>query len=167
MKISPLFSNKKFTISVVVSAFFVFWIAPILYDWLPYKIISTKDRSLPWRIWIASPPLPHYQRGEYIEIEVFFKNQYVENVRFLIKQVACRGGDHLRTQGGVFYCNGEEIARAQPKDSAGRPMSALTYDGPIPERSYFVLASHSMSYDSRYYGLVEEKHIVHRVWPVL
>lgn len=166
MKISPTGLNKKRTISLLV-VLIVFSILPILYDLLPYKIVATKDRSFPWRIWIESPPRSDYRPGEYIELKVFFENQYVENVRYLVKQVACKGGDHLRVEEGVFYCNGKEIARAQPKDSADRPLSTMMYDGVIPEKSYFVLASHPMSYDSRYYGLVEEKYIVHRMRPIM
>lgn len=168
MKISQPALSRKIKISAVfLAALIVFAALPVVYDRLPYKIVATKDRSFPWRIWIESPPGSGYRTGEYVELRVFFQNRYVEHVRFLIKQVACRGGDHLRVEEGVFYCNGREIARAQFKDSAGRPLRIMTYDGTIPEKSYFVLASHPMSYDSRYYGLVDEKFIVHRMRPIL
>lgn len=168
MKISQSDLNKKIKISALfLLVLIVFSILPFAYEWLPYKIVATKDRSFPYRVWIEMPPRSDYQPGEYIELKVFFKNQYVENVRFLVKQVACRGGDDLSVREGIFYCNGIEIARAQFIDSAGRPLQTMSFNGKIPEKSYFVLASHPMSYDSRYYGLVEEKFIVRRMRPIL
>ena len=85
---------------------------------------------------------------------------YVDEGKIVFKKIVGRAGDQVETIDRKIYLNGEYICEAREKDSKGRPIGHFDYTGQIPENCYFVMGSHPISFDSRYYGFVTKNQIV-------
>lgn len=95
------------------------------------------------------------------------QNPYWDYGAVFAKRFVGCPGDTLRTEGAVFYLNGEKIAVARRHDSKGVAVTSFRFDGVIPPGSYFVLGDGEKSYDSRYWGFVKRSWIVGRGFPLL
>lgn len=75
------------------------------------------------------------------------------------KYVRCEGGDRLSVKGLSYFCNKEFIGIAKTTDKDGNKIKPFVFNGVIPYGQYFVMGTHERSYDSRYWGFVDYKHI--------
>ena len=94
------------------------------------------------------------------------QNPYWDYGAVFAKRFVGCPGDALRTEGSVFYLNGEKIAVASKHDSKGVAVTSFRFNGVIPAGSYFVLGDSEKSYDSRYWGFVKRSWIIGRGFPV-
>lgn len=80
-----------------------------------------------------------------------------------VKKVGCVEGEHLYNMGRKFYCNGEYIGTAKEKDKKGNLAPLYNYDGMIEKGKFFAVGEMIDSYDSKYWGFVDNKWITGKV----
>ena len=85
---------------------------------------------------------------------------YVKEGDVIFKRIVGRKNDELKTDGRDFYLNGEYLGTARETDSKGKSIKHFSYSGKIPSVSYFVMGTHELSYDSRYYGFITRDQII-------
>jgi conjugative transfer signal peptidase TraF len=89
----------------------------------------------------------------------------------LLKHVAALSGDMVFLTDEAVYINGLALpnSRTQATDSQGRPLSSFprgTYRV-LPGQCWLFATTHPNSFDSRYFGPVEESSIVASLVPIL
>ena len=65
-----------------------------------------------------------------------------------------------------FSCDGRSLGQALTTDSQGQPLPRFTHNGPVPEGQLFLVGTHPRSYDSRYFGFVDAREILHQALPL-
>ena len=98
-------------------------------------------------------------KGEILAFDFPLDTDYFKKGKSFAKYVKCEEGDLLENKSGKFYCNGEFIGGALPKDSKGNPVQDFKWNGIIPKDSFFVMGTHTYSFDSRYWGFVTKKDV--------
>jgi len=100
-------------------------------------------------------------KGEYVQFT--FSSPLYENGKrhHAIKVVACKAGDILSVDidNRFYYCNGRYLGCAKRTSLRDKPLPMFVYQGVIPEGALFVTGAHKDSFDSRYWGFLEEKTI--------
>lgn len=110
------------------------------------------------------------EKGYRVEArEIGFKER-AENPGAYQEEVVINGGKKtLSIRGYVSLYNRDgslvKELKAYAHDSKGRPLPMITSQE-IPEGKYFVMATDKRSYDSRYWGLIDESWITGRAHPV-
>ena len=77
-------------------------------------------------------------KGEILAFDFPLDTDYFKKGKSFAKYVKCEEGDLLENKSGKFYCNGEFIGGALPKDSKGNPVQDFKWNGIIPKDSFFV-----------------------------
>jgi signal peptidase I len=83
-----------------------------------------------------------------------------------IKRIACGEGRLLTVEGLYFYCGGRFLGAAKTTTSTGAAITPFTYNGLVPNGSYFVMGDNKNSYDSRYWGFLKKEAIIARAYPI-
>jgi signal peptidase I/conjugal transfer pilin signal peptidase TrbI len=141
--------------------------------WILLTVLSVAGYLLCSRIAIAvSPSLSHRifildrsgrtpRTCDYV-LFTFSSPLYEEGKRHkAIKEVICREGERLtvdRLQRN-FYCEGRYVATAKVASRKEKPLPLFVHNGAIPKGMLFVTGAHRDSFDSRYWGFLEEKTI--------
>jgi len=141
--------------------------------WILLTVLSVSGYLLCSRIAIAvSPSLSHRifildrsgrtpRTGDYV-LFTFSSPLYEQGRRHkAIKEVICREGERLTVDRvhRYFYCNGKYVAMAKVTSLSGKPLPLFVHNGVIPKGFLFVTGTHRDSFDSRYWGFLEEKTI--------
>lgn len=105
------------------------------------------------------------KKGDYVVFS-FKGSEYYEKGTRMVKIATCLPGDYLEVIERDFYCNGIYIGTAKTKDKKGRDVVPFEFQGEIPEGKYFVLGVHKDSYDSRYWGFVDQKEIIGKAYKI-
>jgi type IV secretory pathway protease TraF len=149
--------------------------------WVFLTVLSLAGYLLCSRVAVAvSPSLPHRvfildrsgrapRAGEYV-LFTFSSPLYENGGRHrAIKEVVCLGGERLTVDGKrrLFYCGGRYLAMAKFVSLKEKPLPLFVYNGTIPKGSLFVTGAHRDSFDSRYWGFLEEKSIEAIACPLL
>jgi len=89
-------------------------------------------------------------------------HQYKKGKKF-IKKIACYPGQKLTfTDNNTtydYYCDNKFIAKAKKKDSSNLKLPHFAFTGVIPKQQYFMVGTHEKSFDSRYWGFVNQNKI--------
>ena len=91
---------------------------------------------------------------------------YLRAGALLIKPVAAGAGDTVCRHGPLVTINGRVVARAKTADQAGRLLPSWSGCFRLAPTDVFVLSEEPDSFDSRYFGPVERRHIVGTAVPV-
>jgi len=76
----------------------------------------------------------------------------------VVKKAACIEGEQLRTTDqGYYYCSDQYLGVAKTKSPSGKKLTPFVYNGVVPDGKFFAFGGHVNSYDSRYYGFVENE----------
>jgi conjugative transfer signal peptidase TraF len=149
--------------------------------WVFLTVLSLAGYLLCSRIAIAvSPSLPHRifildrsgrapRTGEYV-LFTFSSPLYEDGRRYkAIKEVVCLAGERLTVDSvhRLFYCDGRYLAMAKFLSLKEKALPLFVYNGMIPKGLLFVTGAHRDSFDSRYWGFLEEKSIEAIARPVL
>ncbi len=155
---------------------------------------SPKEHTcLPYRVWLIEKGVMP-RRGEYVSFVGRGIPHFADGVRW-VKMITGMPGDRvevqnvslddpkeaetqtvevngmpvtLRVQGYVHLQNPHNVTltyRVFEKDTKGRKMPVVQAQE-IPAGKYFVIATSARTYDSRYWGLVDEKNILGAAYPM-
>jgi signal peptidase I len=84
-----------------------------------------------------------------------------------IKQVTCAPGQRLSIKDSLeFFCDDRFLGKALTQDSKGSKLEVFSFSGTIPEGKYFVSGKHERSYDSKYYGFIDDSEILKKALPI-
>ncbi|MEM7828247.1 MAG: S26 family signal peptidase [Candidatus Aenigmatarchaeota archaeon] len=159
-----------------VLAYLIVTAAPFIYRWLPVKVVIARDVSLPEKVYIWDSRSTKFKKGDYVEFNPPLSFYTMGKV--LIKRIVCMPGEELIVKKHIaknvtpeeqeynyeYYCNGEFLGYSLKNDTMGFSLHSYTKSGKL--HGYFVMGTHRRSYDSRYFGPVEDSRIVARVYPV-
>ncbi len=140
---------------------------------IPPRISVTITPSLESRIFILDryPTQDRIQHNRHILFnlpEHVIKDFEIKDLktRRVIKKVACAEGDTLTVEGLYYYCNGQYLGVAKERTIDGKLLDHFVYSGIIPEGQIFVFSPSKDSFDSKYYGFMEEKDVLAIAHPV-
>ena len=143
----------------------------IYYPKQPYRIGFIDTPSIFERIVVyklINPEKAGIQKGKIYVFPLEKNTKYYKKGTMFIKYAECLPGNTLNVKGLKYYCNGKYFATAQKTDSKGIPVKHFVYNGVIPKGKVFMYAPHPRSYDSRYWGFLDESDIKGVVvWKVL
>ena len=143
----------------------------LLGAWLPRQITVATSGSLDHRVFLLRPVPAQIETDDYL----VFRHRDLAQVRQglganrerMIKRVGCRPGEWLHVDAEHrFSCDGRPLGQALATDSQGRPLPRFTHNGPVPEGQLFLVGTHPRSYDSRYFGFVHAREILHQALPL-
>ena len=143
----------------------------LLGSWLPGQITVATSASLDHRVFLLRPVPEQIETGDYLVFRHRDLNQVRQglgtNRERMIKRVGCRPGEWLRVDAELrFSCDGSPLGQALTNDSQGRPLPRFTHNGPVPTGQLFLVGTHPRSYDSRYFGFVDAREILHQALPL-
>ena len=143
----------------------------LLGSWLPGRITVATSASLDHRVFLLRTVPKRIENGDYL----VFRHRDLAQVRQglnanrerMIKRVGCRPGEWLQVDAEQrFACDGRLLGKALATDSQGRPLPRFTHNGPVPAGQLFLVGTHPRSYDSRYFGFVAAREILHQALPL-
>jgi len=138
----------------------------LLLHFLPFKLILVESRSLDIHVVIYEPGRMDINLGD---IAVFRwvgpdpQNKGLKDGMILVKRVGCMPGQKLNVTRLQYFCDGKAGSMLMQKDSRGKPVRPFLYHGEIPDGKYFMVGTHPMSYDSRYWGFIDKSQIIGKV----
>ncbi|OPX19019.1 MAG: signal peptidase I [Desulfobacca sp. 4484_104] len=130
-------------------------------------VISQGKPCLPGRIYLVDHQTQKFDRGDLIMFSTDDRTgpYYPAGTKF-VKKVFGLPGDRVEIDAqGQLQINGqdyhfESALEPQVVDLLGRETSDFALDMVIPPGSYFVMGTLPDSFDSRYWGLVEQKQVI-------
>ena len=143
----------------------------LLGAWLPGQITVATSGSLDHRVFLLRPVPTRIETGDYLVFRHRDLNQVRQglgtNRERMIKRVGCRPGEWLRVDAELrFSCAGSPLGQALTNDSQGSTLPRFTHNGPVPTGQLFLVGTHPRSYDSRYFGFVDAREILHQALPL-
>ena len=139
--------------------------------WLPGRITVATSGSLDHRVFFLLPAPTKVELGDYLVFRHQGLSQVQQGLRAdhdqMIKQVGCLPGEQLTTdEAHLFTCNGRPLGQALEADNKGQPLPLFSFNGTVPAGKLFMVGSHPRSYDSKYFGFIDEHEIRHQALPL-
>jgi conjugal transfer pilin signal peptidase TrbI len=140
--------------------------------WLPSLLLVSTSPSLDHRVFLRLALEGHkgQRHGEYLVFShpggAHIHQRLHQGNDLLIKLVGCRPGEKLTIENGLVSCQGIPLGEQLETDGQGRKLPHFTYDGIVPPGKYFMIGSHERSYDSRYFGFIDEQQFRYRAIPL-
>ncbi len=159
-------TKREQTITIVVLAF------GLLGGWLPERISVATSKSVGHRIFFLSQPATKVNMGDFLVFRhkadlPFAQKSLTDNDR-MIKIVGCTSGKSLTVDTGrQFMCDGKPLGTALETDSQGNPLPQFAFSGQIPAGKLFMVGTDPRSFDSKYFGFIDEREILYRATPIL
>lgn len=137
----------------------------------------------PLIIYNATDSLPHgiyrvikqqtYERGDLIVFPVpervrslVIQRGWLKPDSYLIKTVAAINGDNMRITSGQVFINGMSFGVTKIQDRQGLPLPSLVFNDTLSPGKIAVLQRSDDSFDSRYFGQIDESQIIGRAVPI-
>ena len=135
---------------------------------IPKRITVTVSDSVKNRIFYKQTLFDSrdIKQGAYVQVELFSKVVSECQPCLIIKRVAGIPGDLITVHGKDFFCNGEYLGKAKEYSMRGTPLESYTITGLVPDHKIFLMGDSPDSFDSRYYGPMEIKHVKAVVRPI-
>lgn len=139
--------------------------------WLPTRLIVSTSDSLNHRVFFRIRyDMARIRVGDYLvfkQEQTPFVQARSQGDALFIKRVGCTTGDTLRRDDkGHFFCGHTFLGQALAQDSKGRDLPQFLFNGPVPADAFFMLGSHSRSFDSKYFGFIHADEIIHKALPL-
>lgn len=80
--------------------------------------------------------------------------------KLLVKKMITRVDEY-----GQYYCN-NLIGRANKVDGNNKEIENFKFNGIIPKDKIFVVGTHALSHDSKYFGFVDKSQIIRKFTPL-
>lgn len=134
---------------------------------LGYKILISNTESLPYTLFLQTPK-KEFTAGSIVTFKYQFKNyfKYTQGDNFT-KIIGCSQGQTILRIKNDFYCNGGMIGTALTKDGKGNFIESVDFNEIVPQGKYFMIGTNPKSYDSKYFGYVDEKDILGVTYGIL
>jgi len=131
---------------------------------IPERLLVTATASLDKRVfWKAD--VTEIRKGDYV---VFWWPFTDGSWELAVKKVACVRGEKLKSDDNRdFFCGDEHLGRAKQRSLKGEEIEMFRYNGVVPEGKLFAVGDSRDSYDSKYFGFIEEKSVVMKAVPIL
>ena len=137
-----------------------------------YRINITT--SLPPGIWKINTNYTEIKKGDYIWFRPSQKiiNLSIEKGLFskpipFLKQVIGRPGDVYRFENNALVLNDCKLKKIIRKEIGSKGLAMpMIPPGKVPRNHYFVITSHPLSFDSRYFGPVAGNNIIGIAKPI-
>lgn len=162
----PAFTKKRITSFMVIV--FLLLTAYFLDTHLTFS--STKSNN--YRLFFITKNVKNLKLGDYVLFNLS-KDKHIKevseifNTTVLIKRIGCMPGENLVVVNRKYFCNGKYLCVAKKYSLKKRPLSNFIYNGTIPKGKIFVFGEKKDSYDSRYFGFIDEKEIFAKAYPIL
>ncbi len=132
-----------------------------------YKILISNTESLPYTLFLQTPK-KEFTAGIIVTFKYQFKNyfKYTQGDNFT-KIIGCSQGQTILRIKNDFYCNGGMIGTALTKDGKGNFIESVDFNEIVPQGKYFMIGTNPKSYDSKYFGYVDEKDILGVTYGIL
>lgn len=146
-------SLKAKVVLILISAYFIMHL-------FGYKILISNTESLPYKVFLQTSN-KEFKTGNIVTFEYQFENyfKYTQGSNFT-KIIGCSQGQRIFKINNTFYCDGAFLGTALTKDGKGNDIKSVEIDNEvIPYGKYFMIGTNPKSYDSRYFGYVDEKDI--------
>jgi signal peptidase I len=158
-----ILKNRRFY--AVLAVGIVFWTGSLYAFKSKYDFHVNLTPSLPFTFLITEREFDEsaLQKHTIVQFKLGFDSPYpmYKHDSMFAKRLGCMPGERLRVDGLGYYCNEELMGVALVKDSKGKPIPKyFSFNGTVPNGKYFMLGDHSHSYDSRYWGLLDENEIM-------
>ena len=129
--------------------------------WFCSRLVFSISPSLSHRVFVLDRSGRTPRKGDYAIFHLaspLFENGKPQK---LIKEVTCSAGDTLSVdaQNRFFYCNGKYLGKAKVITLKGAALPMFVFNGRIPEGMLFVSGRHRDSFDSRYWGFLDERRV--------
>jgi len=138
----------------------------------------------PLIIYNATDSLPHgiyrvikqqnYKRGDLIVFPVpeqvrrlVIQRDWLKPDSYLIKTVAAINGDNVWITCGQVFVNGKSFGAIKKKDRQGLPLPSLAFKDKLSAGKIAVFQRSDDSFDSRYFGPIDERDIIGKAVPIL
>ena len=152
---------------------FVFWQGVIATFNHFFILVHTKTNSDYFTSFVCTRktyPVSKLDVGDYIFFSYHGEKQYpqygVTEGSLLVKIVTALPGMKVKVDDHYVYINGQIKGAVLHTDRKGNPVDYFHYDGFVPKGKVFVMAPHPRSFDSRYWGFVDESWGLHKCWPL-
>jgi conjugal transfer pilin signal peptidase TrbI len=136
---------------------------PIVYELIPVRVDITQQNSLPQKFWITYSDIN--KDTEYI-LFIPPKSKYIESDAKYLKKISCKEGDYLTVKQRDYFCNNKYIGTASEFDGNMNKIEYFEFNGIIQNGKYFVIGSHPLSHDSKYFGFVDKSQILRKAEPL-
>ena len=115
-------------------------------------------------------PISSFEKEDYVGFYYHGKGQYPKyhlvNGTYVIKQVYAFPGDTVKVTDNHVYINGEIANGVLKTDRWGKPTKHFAWNGKVPKGKIFVMGVHPRSFDSRYWGFVDENWGLYKCWKI-
>ena len=115
-----------------------------------------------------------YKRGDLIVFPVpervrrlVIQRGWLKPDSYLIKTVVAIDGDNVWITCGQVFVNGKSFGAIKKKDRQGLPLPSLVFNETLSAGKIAVLQRSDDSFDSRYFGPIDEREIIGRAVPIL
>lgn len=158
-------SPKEKRVALILLAF------ALLGSALAGRIAVVTSESIDHRVFFLSKLAGPINKGDYLVFNkegahAFMQKSMKVHDR-MIKKVGCVPGEALKVDETLNYtCDGDPLGQALTADSNGRPLTLFVFNGLVPARHYFMVGTHPRSYDSKYYGLINEHDFLYKALPI-
>lgn len=125
-------------------------------------------KCLPHTVWLMrSEPHSNVVRGQYVQYVA--KNiAPIADGSIVVKIAAGVPGDHVHVDADGVVINGVYWGPVNPEilRKMGLSEADITRDLEIPKGKLFVLGTLPRAWDGRYWGLLDERQVIGRAWPI-
>lgn len=127
-----------------------------------------KTRCLPWRVYFIDYEIPRdFQRGMYV---AFRPDLDQMGLRFsgqtIGKMVGAVAGDRVEIKDDVAYVNGEFVGRLDLLEKLGAQPRQYDRELIVPQGKLFMVGTEPRSFDSRYWGFLDQSRVTGVVKPL-
>lgn len=128
-----------------------------------YALCVQYDKSVYFTLGVLDKYNRKPEKGSYYAFMFYAVPNSDRYGQQFVKKVACIEGEHLYNEGREFYCNGEYIGKAKERDKKGNPAPLFNYNGVIEKGKFFASGEMIDSYDSKYWGFVDNNFVTGKV----
>jgi signal peptidase I len=144
-----------------IFVFFISFLFLFILNFSGLKFAHSSTPSLESRNFFVDTKNKSYSKGNLITFRYQGQEKYkYKKNDYFTKEVSCISGDVLVSKDNKYYCNKKYLGEVKKFDLDLKPIKPFIFNGIIPENKIFVLGEHEFSFDSRYFGFVDNHDIV-------
>ena len=129
--------------------------------WFCSRMVFSLSPSLSHRVFVLDRSGRAPRKGDYV-IFPFASPLFEQGKQQrIIKEVTCAAGETLNVdvRNRFFYCNGIYLGMAKVITLKGARLPMFVFNGKIPAGKLFVSGQHRDSFDSRYWGFLDQTRV--------